>query len=623
MILTAYSFLAALTENKKDLYGTVFVPLCKRALSKVAKTAKVGSADDVKRVLNEEYGLNVPIAIVRNLIKRVAYNQTRREKTDFNLRVMENGDTFAFDNYNYATIEILYDEERRRANALEEAFHSYAESEGYDNTPSFQEFIDDNKHKLSAFFSGNYESLSEHSLEDGFLPHAKFLRKIESENQQLYKAAEKAYLGSLVAAYLEAGVDIDSRLERGVVYYIDTRVLLEAMDLQGPETTRPALDMLDLIRSTGGSARVLSITVQEISRILGKEIDNYSKSHPTTTIGDACARLKHNKAWLVAFKGNIEKTISETLSIPMDFISDSKVMEYAKSAEVNELVDIGYGKDNAIHDISACLAIREKRKVPSKIRPQKTNYWFVSANSKLSLFNKKHCNSIPEIVMPGELTSILFLKDPTRYSEIVSKQGLSAMIARTLTDEYADKDLINEFDVAIRKSSMKLSRDDYELLLEYVALESTSWLQRLIDESKDSQRFDNQVHSIVEKARNLKAEQGKIQKDEQEYRERIENERIQIESRNNDLKEKLERLEETVNQINQERSQLEEKHSRELRRSKRWLSFVIGISVAIVLILFCVFLPVKEALKIVFEGIAGLGGFWGFLNLLLNVIKTK
>ena len=128
-------------------------------MSKVAKTAKEGSADDVKRVLVEEYGLNVPITIVRTLIKKVAYNQTKKEKTDFNLRVMENGDTFAFDNYNYATIDVIYDEERRRANALEEAFHTYAELEGYGNTPSFQEFIDDNKHKLSAFLKDIFQSL--------------------------------------------------------------------------------------------------------------------------------------------------------------------------------------------------------------------------------------------------------------------------------------------------------------------------------------------------------------------------------------------------------------------------------------------------------------------------------
>lgn len=622
-ILTAYSFLAALTENNKDIYGTVFVPLCKRALSIYAKSAREGSADDIKRILSEEYGLDVPLSIVRSLINRIAYNQTRKEKADFNLRVMEKGNSFAFDNYNCDRIESVYDEERRRANALEEAFKSYAELEGYNEVPSFQSFIDDNKHKLSTFFSGNYDSLNDYSLVEGFLPHAKFLRKIESDNHLLYQAAEKAYLGSLVAAYLEAGVDLDSKLQQGVVYYIDTRVILEALDLQGPETTRPAIEILDLIKSTGGFARVLSITVEEISHILDKEIINYSKNHPSTTIGDACARLNRSKSWLISFKGNIEKTIYSLLGISVDLISDSKIKEYAISSDVQDLVDIRYGKANAIHDVSAYLCVRERRSIHSNERPQKSNYWFVSANHKLGLFNKKHSNGVPEIIMPEELTSLLFLKDPSRYSAIVSKQGLSAMIARTLTDEYADKDLINEFNSAIRSSSIELSKDDYELLLEHVALESTSWLQHLMDESQNPERFNDDVHRIVEKARNQKSEQAKAQKSEQEYKESVEIARIQMESKNKELSRRLDNLENKVKEVERERLELLAKNEIQSKRINRWKNVGIGLLIALISLVIISFVPLKAALKSVFEWIAASGGLWSFLSFILNIIKAK
>lgn len=622
-ILTAYSFLAALTENNRDIYGTVFVPLCKRALSLFAKTANTGCAEDIKRVLKTEYGLEVPVSIVRELINKVAAKQSRKEKVDFNLRVMEKGNLFSFDDYDCGRIERLYDEERRRARALEESFNAFAELEGYVKIPSFQDFIDNNKHRLSTFFSGDYESLKDQPLGEGFLPHAKFLRKIEGENQQLFKAAENAYLGSLMAAYLEAGVDLDSRLEKGVVYYIDTRVILEAMDLQGPETTRPALDMLDLIKTTGGSARVLSITIEEITRILEKEVKNYNKHHPITTIGDALVRLNRNKAWLVSLKGNVESVIFSTLGISSDKISEHNIQEYSRDSEVQELINSGYRKDNAIHDISACLTVRERRSLTSKERPQKAKYWFVSANSKLSLFNKKHCAGVPEIVMPGELTSLLFLKDPRRYGGIVSKQGLSALIARTLTEEYADKDLINEFDSVIRNSSLDISEQDYELLLEHVALESTSRLQQLVDEVQDSVLFENDVHKIIEKARGQKAEQAQVQKDVLDYKEKVEKERIQQEKNRQELENRLSNLEVQVKEAKGKSASLVEEIANEQKKLKRWKHVGISLLIALFFVALSFFLPVKDLLRKIFEWIAGLGGFWGFLNLILNAIKAK
>jgi hypothetical protein len=53
-ILTAYCFLSALTENGKDLFNHVYVPICKRALSLYSqKGATHGTAGDIK----EKWGI--------------------------------------------------------------------------------------------------------------------------------------------------------------------------------------------------------------------------------------------------------------------------------------------------------------------------------------------------------------------------------------------------------------------------------------------------------------------------------------------------------------------------------------------------------------------------------------
>lgn len=48
------------------------------------------------------------------------------------------------------------------------------------------------------------------------MPHVNFLQHIESNHHQLYKTAEQIYLGSIIASYLESGMDIDAKVENGI-----------------------------------------------------------------------------------------------------------------------------------------------------------------------------------------------------------------------------------------------------------------------------------------------------------------------------------------------------------------------------------------------------------------------
>lgn len=68
-ILTGYCFLAALTENQNDLYNQVYIPICKRALSLYSLEDKThGTVNDIKTLIEEEYGISVPTLVVKKLI---------------------------------------------------------------------------------------------------------------------------------------------------------------------------------------------------------------------------------------------------------------------------------------------------------------------------------------------------------------------------------------------------------------------------------------------------------------------------------------------------------------------------------------------------------------------------
>ena len=67
-ILTSYSFLASLNETGTDMYNAVYVPMCKRAVSLYASKRKQnhGTALDIKQIISEEYGIDIPILVTKS-----------------------------------------------------------------------------------------------------------------------------------------------------------------------------------------------------------------------------------------------------------------------------------------------------------------------------------------------------------------------------------------------------------------------------------------------------------------------------------------------------------------------------------------------------------------------------
>ena len=558
-VLTSYSFLAALSENETDIYKTVYLPLFKRAISSYAakKSSKVsnsiqGTDIDIQSIILEEYGIEVPILIVRKLIKAVGTSLSKKERNIFKFDIFEDGKAFQFTNYNYFSTEEIYDRERRNAQALQQAFEDYLKSENLSekNIPSFSQFIDKNKCNLSSFFSGKNGLI--HDVEGSFMAHVNFLQHIEGGYHYLYQTAERIYLGSVIASFLETGVDLESKMDNNIIYYLDTQIVLEALDLQKAEDTLPTQELLKLIRATGGKIRLLDITINEIHKIIELAINNYSKSHPTTTVNEACVRIGKNKTWLISINGKLESFIKAELQVDIDGILETKMSLYSKSEDVNLLKQTRIHKSTAIHDVAAYLHVRDRREGNIRLF-QKAKYWFVTANKKLADFNisRKTNGFVNETIMPEELTSLLFLKNPQKLAKKVSQIGLNELIAQTLSEEYASKELINEIDIAIKESA-DLSAEDYNILFSSIALQSTNKIQKLLEEISDKRKFNESIHKLIEKERTKRAKSKEEKLQRQKLFEEVNHEKLSLE-------EKLKNLEAKLSQGEKEREEQQER----------------------------------------------------------------
>ena len=632
-VLTSYSFLAALSENETDIYKTVYLPLFKRAISSYAakKSSKEsnsiqGTDIDIQSIILEEYGIEVPILIVRKLIKAVGTSLSKKERNIFKFDTFEDGKAFQFTNYNYFSTEEIYDRERRNAQALQQAFEDYLKSENLSekNIPSFSQFIDKNKCNLSSFFSGKNGLI--HDVEGSFMAHVNFLQHIEGGYHYLYQTAERIYLGSVIASFLETGVDLESKIDDNIIYYLDTQIVLEALDLQKAEDTLPTQELLKLIRATGGKIRLLDITINEIHKIIELAINNYSKSHPTTTVNEACVRIGKNKTWLISINGKLESFIKAELQVDIDGILETKMNLYSRSEDVNLLKQTRIHKSTAIHDVAAYLHVRDRREGNIRLF-QKAKYWFVTANKKLADFNisRKTNGFVNETIMPEELTSLLFLKNPQKLAKKVSQIGLNELIAQTLSEEYASKELINEIDIAIKESA-DLSAEDYNILFSSIALQSTNKIQKLLEEISDKRKFNESIHNLIEKERTkqAKSKEEKIQRKKQF--EEVNHEKLSLEEKLKNLEAKLSQGEKERKEQQERIRKIEEQQAESLLKRKKaqrsfWLALG-GLILSAVIFLVALYYPTLfSGMKDFIKGIASLGGVWGLISLIINICK--
>jgi hypothetical protein len=298
------------------------------------------------------------------------------------------------------------------------------------------------------------------------------------------------------------------------------------------------------------------------------------------------------------------------------YVVSKKLKEISVSDDAKFLKEIRYKKNTALHDVVAYMFVREKRKHDSnKKLLQKASYWFITANKKLCEFNiaKKINGNAPEIILPEELTSLLFLQNPIKYSGKVSSIGLNELIAQTLSEEYPSRDIINEFDEAISTIN-DITNDDYKILLSSISQESTINIQRLLHTSNSQPaEFNKAIHSIIEKERNNKLETDNKHKAEIQRNKELQKDNESLSKRLSAISQQIANIQEQ--QRLDKQSEVENK-KRNRRNNIMYISIIISL---VSIIILQIFPNIIFWLKTCIQAIGGLGGLWGFCNLLLNI----
>jgi hypothetical protein len=638
--LSAFCFLASLTETGRDLYNDVYVPICKRALSyHCAHKNKSGLYTDLQSTIIELYGIIVPESIISLLLKRIQKSFSAKEQEKYSLILSEKTPkSFQFNDFVFTDYEDKYRSSQRDANLIENEFNQFASKNDQVSCPTFASFIEKYQKRLSGFFTGK-DLINGDDIEISYLCHANFLKEIEQNRNDLYKISEQLYLGAIITSYFENEIELDAKFESGETYFIDTQIILQALDLQAEYETNPAKELLSIITNTGGKLKILGIILSELGHQIEKAIYKWDSKNSKTIINDACLRNKKGKEWLMLFNSDIQNRIEQELGVVLEVIPALLTEKFKNSTDIKELQKERF-KYSAEHDVLAYLYVRHLRdKYISSI--QKGKHWFVTNNGSLFKYNKEHSvtKKITEVALPDFLIGLLWLKDPTKYLDKVKKAGLSSIISTTFKEEIPSQELMYAYEEKV-KNNLKITDEQYVYLHTAIAKESAKKIEKYLLED-EPEKVEQIALKLIKKAAEQQ-EQQKKQISEMDARmkelEKVIADKDKEKEKLGESNQKIEdKLVEGEKKIQDKDSEID-KYKNALIKEKLKRKLILYLFLILLFLLFIgwtvFYSSFGNQFKILWSSSAGLiivaidviakkSGLWSFISLIMNLFKQK
>lgn len=376
----------------------------------------------------------------------------------------------------------------------------------------------------------------------------------------------------LANALMCPDLQVTNRGFKGVHFFVDTRFMLKALDLESEFDTNSARSLLAAIRKLNGVLCIFPETKAEIEAVLRANIRGIQSGAGRGPIFREL--LKRHKAVtdIIFAESNLDASLA-SLSISM-FPSPAydennyqfQIDEVGLRSEIEE--EIEYLTDKAaVHDIRVVRNIFALRKGRSVSSIENSGYVFLTTNSALSraAFHYERKNSsgwiFSAVVTDYHLSHLAWLKSPMQAADLPRAEILASCYGAMCPNESMWSRYLVELDRL--KADNKVSASDHEVLRFSV---------HAPDELMDVTRGEVEgiteanLHRILEKLEKGYAadKQQQIEKIKQEH-DAIKNELAQTQSVINEQAANLADATAREKSLRQERAQQDQKLE-ELRR---------------------------------------------------------
>jgi len=373
-------------------------------------------------------------------------------------------------------------------------------------------------------------------------------------------------------------------------------------------------------------------TIEEIEFNIRNSIE-YFNTNPAiniinnNTINASAMRNGLTKTDLELKLKNIRKIINEELKVKILNVPNTVIEKVKRSDDLKKLESIRERKPaTALHDVIAIYYVRELRN-GFIANHKKAKTWFVTDNDGLYNFDSSlvPINYAPEVALTEDLAFLLWIKDIDKGNAPFLKLGLNEYISRVLVSGLPDYKVLDDLYNNLRKYKETDPETAHELmdslahssykeikLLNIIAEKRPDEFLHKIDKLSQEKRLENEiVHKRL------------IETKDQElvYADKI-NELIQ---KNEKMELMIKNIENEIIPNEKSRSIALEVTVKQMEKSNKiYKRIAIGAICTPLLAIttYFVFKYLSGSIKIIVGIISGLGGFWGFINLVINVIKS-
>lgn len=623
----AFSLMATLNNTSRDIFSCVYMPIFKYGLSQYSKVSSAGQDIDLQGSILDSVGITIPLLTIHKMLNALNTEISKKEKTTLGFNILERGKCFQITGFEYREIDNIIDNERRKVNALNSAFTTYCAD--CPPSESFNDFIRFNFSKLTGFFSSNKVIDLDSSYLAKFKMQANFLRYIEANSPELYDIAKNVYIGSFITVLLETGFTLEAKSVDSINYFLDTRIILSALNLQTEIEFVSSNELLELIRKNKGIINVMDKTIEEIEFNLSNAI-YYFDSNPVletinnSTINAAAIRTHLTKTDLQLLVKNIRRNITDKLHANVVNVSQVVTDKSKKSDDLTKLEHIRERRPaTALHDIIAIFQVRELRGGFIN-NHKKAKYWFISDNDGLYNFDTSIIpqHNVPEVVLTEDLAFLLWLKDINKGNAPFLQTGLKEYISRILVSDLPDYKILDDLYRNVQKYK-ETDPESAHYLMDSLAHASYTQIKQLnVTAETEPDKFKQILLTVKnDKIKEKQIIEEQLESTQHEYSRQKEIS-SNLEKSNESLKLSFLQLQKDILSAQKEQYLTNEIAINQMKiKNKLYLRIVIMtvVSSLLILITFFSFNFLTGIIKIAIPAITALGGLWSFISLIINI----
>lgn len=638
-----YSVLAHISSSAKLAKGQldVFVPIVKKCLHHISDgkaEIKGANISEIADRIVTDWQIEIPVPVLRTILTQISKEFDCDE--DSKPFVLNNDDSFWIKRFIFADFDAEIKESEHNVKELQNAYLKFCKIQNIqsEDGKGVIRFIEQHKDTLAHYLrNSDCPDKTDYSLPAKFIEYFKPIKP-------LYEEIRDLYLGATISCAI--GYQFNG-LKNDVTLLLDTNFIISLLDLNTPESTRTCSKLLEVCKKSGYSFLILPETKEEIQSLLefkSRSLDKVAlqKNVNKEDVFCACERRGLNSADLMRISDNIEDSLTK---FSIRILPNSTTLKN-KAKFSNEYQTLKTYRNNdkaALHDAMAIMYVREKRGGKAVKSFEKVSCWFVN-NSITHDFEHSAIENIirgnssenqPEIIKADDLLNILWLSAPSIRSEVSSDEmvdiGLTTLVAHTLNKSLPKARIIRELDENIQKYKTEDITDrDVYLLSVRIANNQVKDLEELNTLAvKDTVEFNCRVKEEARK-------QAEIEKEQREQLNKLYSElsnaihsiskqseamvldKEALDKQNQNLQEKLKKSE-SDNEAISEESGIKDIM---IKRQRKIIFGLLAVIIAIILFVLCYFFPIVKWLKVILGGIGSLGGLWGFISLIINIVTT-